>query len=349
MALLQYQARQPDPKRLRITARLVGSANAYEKGKVGLEETNRAFKLLMSSQRTKPIAVEIVREYVRRASEKPARHMIKFYGDRLGQATARKLQLSYEFSNMMGRLDWHTYAASLQLTVDLLQRTVDAFHNENTRPNLGNQRLMMEKLRRATGSNRHAGLHHDLRQLAHSIVILGQRHSRRSSTDNERRIETIVLGTEDPGSVIDVYRAAGGYLLENIVHPLRMKEVNPDFPLGDETGEDLIANIAITSHLLHQATSAFPSSRDIWTYKDIVDEIESQRKAQFTENVDEIRQMGRNLQRLADLVIWIYEHGDIKIIEDNNNQGRKLDEHSIAAVNPLELFRFVYGGFAKKD
>jgi hypothetical protein len=346
MALLQFQARQPDSHRLRIAARLVGSANAYEQGKVALNAVNRAFKMLDSNERTKPIALEVVRQFVREGEEKPAQHMIKFYSDQLGQETARKLQLSYEFSNMMGRMDWQTYATSLQVTVDLLQRTVDAFHNENKRPNLGHLRLMVEKLRRDTSAGRHQDIHRELRQLAQAIVTLGLRHSRRSS-DNDRHIEAVVQGKQNPGSIIDVYRAAGGYLLDNTVHPLRMKEANPDFPLGDATGEDLVTNISIASDLLHEATNALQSSRDMWTYEHIVEEIDSQTKAQFSDTQDDLRQIGRNWQRLADLIAWIYKEGDAKIIEDNNSKGRKLDEHIIAAENPLELFRFVYGHLGK--
>ena len=108
-----------------------------------------------------------------------------------------------------------------------------------------------------------------------------------------------------------------------------------------------MANISIVSHLLHEATNALQSSRDMWTYEHIVEEIQSQTKAQFSDAQDGLRQMGRNWQRLADLIAWINKEGDAKIIEDNNSKGRKLDEHIIAAENPLELFRFVYGHFAK--
>ncbi|MDQ7035684.1 MAG: hypothetical protein Q9P01_12870 [Anaerolineae bacterium] len=345
MALLQFQARQNDSHRLRIAARLVGSANAYEKGKIALSATNRAFKMLDSNERTKPIALEVVRQFVRESGEKPAQHMMKFYSEKLPQKAVRQLQLSYEFSNMMGRMDWQTYAASLQVTVDLLQRTVDAFHNENTRPNLGHLRLMVEKLRRNTSAGHHQDVHRELRQLAQALVMLGMRHKRRSS-DNDKHNEAIVSGKKDPSSMVDVYRASGGFLSDKVIHPLLMKEVNPDFPLGNATGEDLVINISIASHLLQQATEALLSSREMWTYNNIVDEISSQTQALFSDTQDNLRQMGRNWQRLADLIIWIYKAGDSKIIEDNNSKGRKLDEHVIAAENPLELFRFVYGQFA---
>ena len=345
MALLQFQARQPDSHRLRIASRLVGSANAYERGKVGLSATNRAFKILDSHERTKPVALEIVRQYVREAPDKPVQHMIKFYGEQLGQEVARQLQLSNEFSNMMGRMDWQTYAAALQVTVDLLQRTVDAFHNENTRPNLGIQRLMVEKLRRDTSAGEHQDIHRELRQLAHAIVTLGMRHKRRSS-DNDRYIENIVQGKQDPASMVDVFRAGGGFLLDNVVHPMHTKEVNPEYPLGDARGEALIDNITIAANLLNQAANALQSSREMWTYQHIADEISSQTQAQFSDAPNDIRQMGRNWQRLADLLVWMFKEGDTKIIEDNNSRGRKLDEHIVAAENPLELFRFVYGSFA---
>jgi hypothetical protein len=302
--------------------------------------------MLDSNERTKPVALEVVRQYVREGQDKPAQHMIKFYGERLGQETSHQLQLSYEFSNMMGRMDWLTYSASLQVAVDLLQRTVDAFHNENTRPNLGVQRLMVEKLRRDTSANVHHTIHRELRQLSQSLVTLGMRHKRRSS-DKDSYIESIIQGKEDPASMVDVFRASGGYPLDNVIHPMHMKEVNPDYPLGDAKGEDLVDNITIASNVLHQAANALQSSREMWTYAHIVDEISSQTQAQFSDPQNDLRQIGRNWQRLADLIVWIYKTGDPTVIEDNNSKGHKLDEHIIAAENPLELFRFIYGFVAK--
>ncbi|MEO1165896.1 MAG: hypothetical protein AAFV98_19075, partial [Chloroflexota bacterium] len=195
--LIKYVARRGDAHRLRITARVMGSCSAYERTKVGLKATNHAYKMLQSTERTKPYALEVVRQYVREADERAAQHMIKYYGDRLGEDTANSLRMSYEFSNLMGRLDWLTYADALRITVDILQHAVEAYDNASARPNLGYMRLFVENIRRGSELGQRKNLVTNLRRLAHAIVVLGQRHNRRSST-NDKHNEAIVTGEKDP-------------------------------------------------------------------------------------------------------------------------------------------------------
>lgn len=345
-SLLQYTARMGDIRRIRIAARVMGSCAAHDGGKDGLKAVNRAYKMLDSNDKTRLISIEVIRQYIREADEKPAHHMIKFYGDRLGADISRKLQMSYEFSNLTARMDWLTYASSLQLTVDMLQAMVNAYDKPASRPNLGDTRLVVDHFRKqlSIGQNRELG--EDLRKLAHAIVVLGQRHDRRSSTSDKHN-ESIARGKSDPRSVLDVYRASGGFLLDNSAYPFRIKEGNASNPLGENTVEDLAINFSIASTLLEEATNARPSSRNMWTNETLVDEINSQTATLIGEGAKQLHQMGRNWQRLADLVIHITKSGDAKIIEANNSRGRKLDKLETAPENELELLRFIYGHFAQ--
>lgn len=345
-SLLQYQARQGDMHRLRVAARVTGSCASFDFGKAGMTVANNAYKLLDSNDRTRPVALEVVHQYIRECDEKPARHFIKIYGERLGNDIAKKLQLSYEFSNLMARMDWMSYLNSLQITINLLQSAVDAYQNKNNQPNLGDVRLLIANVGRDTNIATHKKLSNELRRLAHNIVILGQRHERRGS-DSDRHIEGIVKGSNDPRSTLDVYRSAGGHLLNKKVHPFRTKDGNSHHPLGEMSSEDLIDQIGLASELLHQAANARPSSRDMWTYTAIVDEIDSQTSALLDDHTDDLRQMGRNWQRLADLIIYIYKNSNTKIIEAGNARGKRLDILEAQPENALELFRFIYGHFGK--
>jgi hypothetical protein len=233
----------------------------------------------------------------------------------------------------------------LQITVDLLQAAVDAYQDKNKHPNLGDTRLLVTNLGRDTSIGKRKQLSNELRRLAHTIVILGQRNDRRGAS-NERQFENIVNGKDDPRSTVDVYRAAGGYLLNKQVHPFRTKEGDLRHPLGDLSTEDIIDNITLASDILHQAANAQASSRNTFPYSALIDEIESQTKALIQDHSDELRQMGRNWQRLADLINYIYKNGDTKVIEASNAKGKKLDDLEDEPENVLELFRFIYGHFA---
>lgn len=344
-SLLKYMARQGDIKRLRIATRIMGSCAAHEDSRTGLSATNIAYKLLDSSGKTRPFAIEVVRQYIREAQEKPARHMIKFYGDRLGADVSRKLQLSYEFSNLMARMDWITYASSLKYTVKLLQSVVNAYEHPASRPNLGDARLLVEQFRREFSLGQQRELSSELKRITHAIVVLSQRHDRRSSKGEKHKV-AIAEGKNDPRSVLDVYRASGAYLLGKTAYPFRTKEGKSYAPLGDGTPEDLLINITIASSILHEATGIRPGNREMWTASALFEEIESQTATLFGDTGSQKQQMGRNWQRLADLIIHIAKQGDPKIIEANNSKGRKLEKLQTAPENTLELFRFIYGYFA---
>jgi len=344
-SLLKYMARHGDGKRLRVATRIMGSCAAHDESRIGLSATNTAYKMLDSVDRTRPLAIEVVRQYVREAQEKPARHMIKFYGERLGADVSRKLQLSYEFSNLMARMDWMTYTSSLKYTVELLQAAVNAYEHPASHPNLGDARLIVEQFRREFSVGQQRELSAELKRITHAIVVLSQRHDRRSSK-GEKHNQAIAQGKNDPRSVLDVYRAAGGFLLGKTAYPFRTQEGKSYAPLGDGNPEELLINITIASSILHEATNARPGGREMWTGAAIFDEVESQVSTLFGDTASQMQQMGRNWQRLADLIIHISKQGDTKIIESNNAKGRKLEKLQTAPENVLELFRFIYGYFA---
>ncbi|MEM9954918.1 MAG: hypothetical protein AAF846_25145 [Chloroflexota bacterium] len=345
-SLLQYVARNGDSKRMRVATRIMGSCAAHEAGKEGLSATNKAYKFLESNTRTRPYAMEVVRQYIREADEKPARHMIKFYGQRLGKDVANQLQLSYEFSNLMARMDWTLYTSSLVVAVDFLQTMANVYSSKDKQPNLGDVRVLANKIRRTLSLGEQRKLSEDLRKLTHAIVVLGQRHERRSSSDNKYRM-ALVKGQQDPRSVLDVFRTSGGYLTKKSAYPFRLSVGDATQPMGDATPDDLQHNIAITSELLDMATKAFPNSRNMWTTKMLADEIKSQVASLTGDASKNVTQTGRDWQRLADLIIHIAETGDAKIIEVNHSRGRKLEKLETAPENALELMRAIYGSFAE--
>lgn len=343
-SLLQFCARQGDAKRLRIATRVMGSCAAYDGSKVGLTAVNHAYKMLESSKRTQPFAIEVIRQYVREANEKPARHMIKFYGDRLGVEVANKLQLSYQFSELMAHMDWLTYASSLQIAVDTLQAAVEAYYNPSAKSDLSDVRILAGDFRRNLSTGQNRDLSQEFKELAAALVTLGQRHEKRSSSSDKYN-EAIAKGTQDPRSALDVYRAIGGYLLEHTLHPFRTKAGEAQYPLGNFTSEELLINVTITSSLISDATNADFSKRHIWVQSALIDEVKSQTSTLMGNNTNTLRQMGRNWQRLADLIIHIVDSGDNKIVEDNDPKGRgpKLDKLETTPNNVLEFFRALGG------
>jgi len=345
MNLLAYYARHNDDHRLRLSVRLLASCNAYKDDRTGLSATHHAYKLLNSYDRTQPVALEVIRQYVREASEKPALHIMNYYSAQLGSEIRHKLQTSYEFANLLGRMDFLTYAAAVRTTVDLLQNAVEMFASKQHIPELFYLRQVVDELRRDTTLALHIDLSKELKQMAHKLVVLAEQHERRSS-NSSRHKEQIAEGAQDPKSMLDVFRASGGHLLEKKVYPLRIKQDGNGRPFGQAAPADIVVNITIASNVMHQATIASPTSRSLWSYADLADELDSLCQTLPAAGVrDAIRQLGRDWQRLADLISHIHKESDPHIIEPNNKQGLRLEEHEERPEDVLQWFRFVYGFF----
>ena len=244
----------------------------------------------------------------------------------------------------MGRMDLITYSTALETTVDLLQSVVEAYERGSEPPDFRIIRQLVEDIRRYIDIPTHRQMAEDLQSLAHDIVILGDRHNRRSS-NNDRHIASVVAGEIEPRSLIDVYRTAGGHLLSGRVHPLRVKASSTDMPFGTNDLDDICLIVGIASNVIHQATNARPTSRDQWTAQAIISEIESQRAALLGDTRNMMRQIGRSWQRLADLIIKINQDSDTKVIDRQNNLGRKLDIQDAVPKDPIQFFRFIYGFF----
>jgi hypothetical protein len=221
---------------------------------------------------------------------------------------------------------------------------VEAYDKAGNRPDISIMRLLVDRIRKELSIGKHKSLHEMLKKLAHNIVILGQRHERSSST-NERFIEGVAAGKENPRSSLDVYRAAGGQLLDRKAHPFRIKEGQPQRPFGLAEPEELLDNITIASSLLNEAANSRATGRDMWTAASVADEIASQTKALIGDNSEMLKQMGRDWQRLADLIVHINKVSDTKVIEVQHPKGRRLDRLELEPESPLEMFRFVYGYF----
>lgn len=344
-AVLRYYARQDDSRKLYMAARVIASTCAHKEGRLGLSAANRAYAMLKRHPRTRPVALEVIRHYVREADEKAARHMMNYYTEQLDDdGISQKLQIAYEFSNMMGRLDLVTYTGLLHDTVESLQHLAESYHQTGRYPQLIQLRGLVDRIRRTAPSVEFHAMGADLQQVAHDLVILCEQHNRRSKTD-EKHIRAMVTATDDPQSILDVMRVAGGHLTEKNVYSRTLNEKDDlSKPFGQIDPDRHPARVAAMKQILHAATTSRPTSRHVWTGAAIADEINSRVQSLPGIGLDDLlKQTGRDWQRLADLITHLVETSDTDVIKSDNRTGRRLDQHSIQPQSPLALLRFIYG------
>jgi hypothetical protein len=344
-AVLRYYARQDDRRKLHMAVRVIASTCAHKEGRLGLSAANRAYAMLKRHPRTRPVALEVIRQYVREADDRAARHMMNYYKQQLDDdSVSQKLQIAYEFSNMMGRLDLVTYAGLLRDTVESLQHLAESYHQAGRYPQLIQLRGLVDRIRRSAPSVEFHAMGADLRQVAHDLVILGEQHNRRSKTD-EQHIAAMVTASDEPQSILDVMRVAGGHLTDKSVYGFSLSEKDDiSKPFGNLAPDRHPARVAAMKQILHAATTSRPTSRHVWTGEAIADEINSRVKSLPGIGLNDLlAQTGRDWQRLADLITHLVEHSDTDVIKSDNRTGRKLDNHAIQPQSPLALLRFIYG------
>lgn len=340
LSLLHFRVQQHDEAGVRNMARLVGIWCAKYAGRRGHALANRAYSLLAKSPYARNWALEPLRQYVREAPERAARHLLRQYSRRLGKPAASRLWLSYEFSNLLGRVDLLSYAFDVEMTVRLLRNAVQAYREQP--PDDDQLRGYLEGVRLDLVKQQQVEMGRELQELARILVILGQRHQHQSR-DDERYVAALAAGKANPRSIVDVYRAAGGYLTGKAFVPLELDSGNRDAPLGSFPGDDLLDHVRFAVHVLQQASTARPSNRSFWSAAALSNELESRVLALGDEQRDTVRQLGTDWQHLAALLVTIAQNSDPSVIEPENERGQQLAQCHATPANVLELLRYASG------
>lgn len=346
LALLRFFTEQSDQKTAMRVARLLPTAAARKDGKTGLTSINEAFKLMRSDEAMRSTAFEIVRQYVREADDKPANRAIRYFGKELGPDYARKLDMSYIFSRMMGQMDLATYSSSVSVTVSLLKETYETYSGRSSKPSIGELTNVVNRIRVGIDERDRQELATELRKMTKAIVVLGDENQTKSSR-NRKSLEALATGSDKPRSVLDIFRVAGGYLAKGKFNTIELQPHDASDPFHGVTPEDLRLNIVIASDMLGSAVRALPpDNAEKWTTADIHDELDSMRQLLPTEETREItRRLALDWQYVSDLVALITKDGNSDAIEDDSRLGKRIDQRNHQPRNTLEMYRFIYGYF----
>lgn len=345
-ALLRYYGKQNDINKMRLITILMGTCNAFKSEREGLSATSDTYKMLRNNPLTRSFALEVIRQYVRDAAEAPAQHAVQYYGRRLGERTAARLEFAYTYNQFMGRLNLSAYAQDMHITVSILQNLADLYHAEGAkRPELFPLRKIVSDIRGNLTPLNVREIANAMQKIAQTLITLGTAHKRHSST-NDRYLQALVDGSQEPRSVLDIFRASGGYLLQQNYYPLRLGKSDNATLFNGATPENLVTQMVIADHILSSALSATVDRRNPWRYTQIADELRSLSQAlPDAAQRDIVRQLGRDWQRVADLIWLIFDQGDPAVIDPNNRRGNQLARHEVEPATALEALRFYYGFF----
>ncbi len=340
LALIRYHMRYQSHRAVRQLVRLLPSVAASHEDKVGLNSISQSYKTLVADEAYKALALEVLRQYVRLAPQKPSERIVNFYSQELSKEQADKLKRAYVFSDFTNQLDLSAYAVAVKLTADLLQRAYEAFLKD--RPTAEQLEAIRESIRVRVDKRRQRTFAQELLRLIQAV--LGLSRAADSKTLAYEQINAIVKGQQNPRHVLELFRAGGGFFAKGAVYQLRPRAGSQ--PFGDLSPLDVLEHVTIANDVLHRPLQLFPAGKRLWTYAELADELESavtmlsEADAQLA-----VKGLASDWQRLAELVPLLAKDADTTLGDEKSKTGKKLDSQLQLPKHPLEFYRFIYGYF----
>ncbi len=345
MALLRFHTQRHDVPNTARVASLFPEL-AVNRGNSGVGLMIRLYKALGWDNELRIASLELLRRYVRMAETRLGQRAVVQFGRELGLDVRQALEATLVLKQLMGGVDFLDYADFLHVAAELLQDTTLAYVERSNIPTLGGLVNVMQSMSGSlTGDDRETVMK-EVIGMARAVMILGKQARSKAPRDQGRQIDALLVGKTDPKSGLDVLRVMGGYFAKGKRYQTRLDR-GTKFPLAERSAPMVRDEAQITHQLLRGVIQALPPDKDITlTSAAILGEVESLwGNIPLEQQREMVRALAIDLQRLADLVLYITEHGDERALEGSSAQGRRLDGGKQQPKSTLEFYRYVYGYF----
>lgn len=347
IALLKFHIKRKDvPNTIRVGDLLVQVA-ARESGR-GVGLVGRMYKLMDWDDQVRVAGMELLRRYVRQASDEDARRAVTTFGREFGLSVQQALEATYALKRLMDDVDLLSYAEYLHVAADFLYDTASAYCDPKRIPSLGSLMNDLDSMPGGLTDDDRRMIMRDLLGLGRALVVLGDFQIANRPRDFDKHIENLLAGKADPISALDVLWVMSGYFTKGKRYPLKLKPPTSISPhtLGERSAPMLKEQVEIINGLLRSAIRAFPPDKRVTIRSAAIrSELESLwGNIPLSRRRENVRALAIDLQRAPELVIHITEQGSAKALEDTG-LARKLDENKQQPKNTLEFYRFIHGYF----
>ncbi|MEO8607272.1 MAG: hypothetical protein ABI690_05290 [Chloroflexota bacterium] len=345
IALLKFHMKRKDvPATIRVAGLL--PQVAINEGSKGINLIGRMYKMLDWDERVRLAGLELLRRYVREATDEDARRAITAFGREFGVKVQQTLEATYAMKRMMDSLDLVTYAEFIHLTAQFLLETAQVYADKTRIPSLGAVMNDLDSLSGGLSNPERQIIATEMVGLGKAIIVLADQQKANRPRDPEKHIDALVIGKADPTSVLDVFWVMGGYFTKGKRYALKLERPASVRALGDRSAPMLKDESQIINGVLRGALRAFPPDKKLTLNADAIRlEMDSLwGEISLVKQRELVRDLSTDLQRIADLVATITQMGGDKAMEDGG-AARKLEQNDTQPKNPLEMYRFVSGYF----
>ncbi|NWG16435.1 MAG: hypothetical protein HXY41_07345 [Chloroflexi bacterium] len=347
IALLKFHVKRKDvPNTVRVGDLLVQVA-ARDGGR-GVGLVGRMYKMMDWDSQVQVAGLELLRRYVRQASDEDARRGVTTFGREFGLNVQQALEATYALKRLMDDVDLLSYASYLHIAADFLYDTASAYCEPKRIPSLGSLMNDLDSMTGGLTDDDRRLIMRDLLGLGRALLVLGDFQIANRPRDFDKHIENLLAGKADPISALDVLYVMSGYFTKGKRYPLKLKPPASISPhtLGERSAPTLKEHVEIINGLLRSAIRAFPPDKRVTIRAAAIrEELESLwGNIPLSKRRENVRDLAIDLQRVPELVVQIAAQGSAKALEDSG-LARKLDENKQQPKNTIEFYRFIHGYF----
>ena len=345
IALLKFHMKRKDvPATIRVAGLL--PQVAVNEGSKGINLIGRMYKMLDWDERVRLAGLELLRRYIREATDEDARRAITAFGREFGVKVQQTLEATYAMKRMMDDLDLVTYAEFIHITAQFLLETAQVYADKARLPSMGAVMNDLDSLSGGLTNAERQTIATEMVGLGKAIIVLADQQKANRPRDPEKHIDALLIGKADPTSVLDVFWVMGGYFTKGKRYALKLERPASIRAMGNRSAPMLKDESQIINGVLRGALRAFPPDKKLTLNADAIRlEMDSLwGEISLVKQRELVRDLAVDLQRIADVTAAIVQMGGDKAMEEGG-AARKLEQNDTQPKNPLEMYRFVSGYF----
>ena len=346
LSLVQYHVKRADPPSAVRIAELLPEIAAKE-GEGGANAMLRLCGLLRDDEAMRAVAVNLVRRYVRLLPLTVDRRAAGRLGEKLGVKVKNALDATLLLKRVFDGLPIEEYAGYLQVTAQFLSDTASAYVDKERYPGI---KILLSDLDSLNGGFKpedRRALGREIIELGKGIVTIAARHKTMRPRITDAQIESLVAGELDATAPLDLMRIMGGYFSRGKRVITKIEQTMGGHPLAARPAGDVLTHTEVALRLLRAFAKALPNEAR-WTINAaaVREEMESiWEDVPLAERRRLVQDLARDFQRLPELIVFIAERGNPRILQEDERSARKLDLGEKKPENTLELYRLISGYF----